>query len=227
LLRELGETPFGGWIRLLYGHPRHVTDELLAAMAEVPAALPYLDIPLQHASSQVLRSMGRTGSKQESLALVSNIRRNLPGAAIRSTFIVGFPGETEADFEELLEFLQESELDRASAFRYWEEEGTRAALLPDQVADEDRNERLARLLEVQEHVSLAVNQRLVGRRLEVLVESAVDGMAVGRSYRDAPEVDAEVKILPSPGQPQSPPLGEFVSVRITRAEVHDLEGVAG
>jgi ribosomal protein S12 methylthiotransferase len=171
--------------------------------------------------------MNRRGSRQEFLDLVANIRHNLPGVAIRTTFIVGFPGETEADFAGLLAFLQEAELDRVSAFRYWEEEGTAAATLPDQVPDEERDDRLARLLEVQEPISLVVNQRLVGRELRVLVESRVPGRLVGRSYRDAPEIDGEVKILAGPAELRHLPLGGFVQVRITRAEVHDLEGVVG
>ena len=227
LLRELGQVPFTGWLRVLYAHPQHVTDGLLRAMAQAPAVVPYLDIPLQHVSKAVLHRMNRRGSRQEFLDLVANIRRNLPGVAIRTTFIVGFPGETEADFAELLAFLQEAELDRVSAFRYWEEEGTAAATLPDQVPDEERDDRLARLLEVQEPISLVVNQRLVGRELRVLVESRAQGRLVGRSYRDAPEIDGEVKILAGPAELRHLPLGGFVQVRITRAEVHDLEGVVG
>jgi ribosomal protein S12 methylthiotransferase len=223
LLRRMGEVPFGGWVRLLYGHPRHVTDDLLQAMTEVPAVVPYLDIPLQHASRSVLQRMGRAGGRQEYLDLIANIRGHLPSVALRTTFIVGFPGETEADFAELLEFVEAARLDRVSAFRYWEEEGTPAAALPDQVPEEDREERLARLLEVQEPISLTANQHLVGQRLRVLAESRVEGLLVGRSYRDAPEVDGEVKIRASRAVLAQAPLGRFVEVRVTRAEVHDLE----
>lgn len=227
LLREMGEVPYEGWLRLLYGHPTHLTEELLQTMAEVPAVVPYLDLPLQHVSTSVLKNMGRRGGKQEYLDLVAKVRRILPGAALRTTFIVGFPGETEADFEELLDFLAEARLDRVSAFRYWEEEGTRAALLPGAVPDEERDDRLARLLEAQEPLSLAANEAFVGQTLRVLVERKVDRVLVGRSYRDAPEIDGEVKILATPAELEHPPLGQFVEVRITRAEVHDLEGVTG
>lgn len=222
LLRRLGEVPYGGWVRLLYGYPNQVTDDLLRAMAEVPAVVPYLDLPLQHVSQPVLRRMGRSGGREEYLALVRNIRAVLPQAALRTTFIVGFPGETEADFAALLDFLAEAQLDRVSAFRYWAEEGTRAASLPDQVPEEDRDERLARLLEAQENLSLERNEQFVGQQLTVLVESRRERFLVGRSYRDAPEVDGEVKFQAPPALLEQPPLGQFVKVRVTRAEVHDL-----
>ena len=227
LLRGMGEEAFEGWIRVLYGHPQHVTRELLETMADVRAVVPYLDIPLQHVSTNVLRRMSRAGGRQEYLDLVANIRENLPDVALRTTFIVGFPGETEADFAELLDFLQEAALDRVSAFRYWEEGGTRAAGLADQVPDEERDERLARLLELQEPISLAANQGLVGRQLQVLVESRVDDLLVGRSYRDAPEIDGEVKVRGERSTLAQVPLGDFVEVRVTRAEVHDVEAELG
>lgn len=223
LLRAMGERSFDGWIRVLYGHPQHVTDQLLDAMAEVPAVVPYLDIPLQHVSAPVLRRMGRAGGRQEYLELLTNIRQKLPGVALRTTFIVGFPGESEADFAELLEFLEEARLDRVSAFRYWDERGTPAASLPDPVPEDEREERLARLLEVQEPISRAANERLVGQRLRVLVESRVEQLLVGRSYRDAPEVDGEVKVRADRHALLQVSPGDLVEVRVTRAEVHDLE----
>jgi ribosomal protein S12 methylthiotransferase len=192
-------------------------------MAEVPAVVPYLDIPLQHVSAPVLRRMGRAGGRQEYLELLTNIRQKLPGVALRTTFIVGFPGESEADFAELLEFLEEARLDRVSAFRYWDERGTPAASLPDPVPEDEREERLARLLEVQEPISRAANERLVGQRLRVLVESRVEQLLVGRSYRDAPEVDGEVKVRADRHALLQVSPGDLVEVRVTRAEVHDLE----
>jgi ribosomal protein S12 methylthiotransferase len=221
LLYSLGEVAYEGWLRLLYLHPQHVTDRLWQAMRDVPAVVPYVDIPLQHASEAVLRRMGRRGSKQEYLGLVGNIRAWMPDAALRTTVITGFPGETDAEFEELLSFLEEAALDRVSVFRYWPEEGTRAAELPGQLPDEVRDERLAQVMLVQEMISLERNQALVGQVLKVLVEEKVEQVWKGRSTRDAPEVDGEVKIL---GAGDLCP-GEFAKVRITRAEVHDLEGV--
>jgi ribosomal protein S12 methylthiotransferase len=146
----------------------------------------------------------------------------MPDAAIRTTFMTGFPQETEGDFEVLLDFLEEARLDRVSAFRYWPEDGTPAAALPNHIPDEVRDERLARLLALQEMVSLDVNSCLVGKRFSVLLEGEVEGVWKGRSYRDAPEVDGEIKILVGAEGPFPGP-GRFVEVEITRAEVHDLE----
>lgn len=199
-----------------------MTDRLLETMARVPAVVHYVDLPLQHVSKNVLFRMGRRGTKQEIVALVENIRRILPDAAIRTTFITGFPHETEGDFEAVLEFLQEARLDRVSAFRFWPEMGTPAASMPNQIPEEVGDERLGRLMELQEHISLDVNQEFVGKRLQVLVEEYVDGIWKGRSYRDAPEVDGEVKIVGQTAESLTP--GTFVQVQITRAEVHDLEG---
>jgi ribosomal protein S12 methylthiotransferase len=222
LLRELGEVPFDGWLRVMYMHPEHVTDDLLATMAATPQVVPYLDLPLQHVAKNVLFRMGRKGTKEECLALVRRVRDAMPDAALRTTFMTGFPQETEGDFEALLDFLDEARLDRVSAFRYWAEEGTPAAQMPNQIPEEVRDERLARLLAAQEMISLEVNQRFVGQRLRVLVEECVEGVFKGRSYRDAPEVDGEVKIVGAPAGALS--VGEFAEVEITRAEVHDLEG---
>lgn len=221
LLRELGSLPYDGWLRVMYLHPAHVNPALLDIMATAPAVVPYLDLPLQHAAPAVLRGMGRPGSPEAYLDLLGQVRERLPGAAIRTTFIVGFPGETEADFETLLAFVRAARFDRLSAFRYWPEEGTPAAALPDQVPLEVGEERLAALMDVQEDLSLALNQRLIGQRLRVLVEETRPEGALGRSYRDAPEVDGQVKIAAAPGL--SP--GEFVEVEITEAETHDLVGV--
>jgi ribosomal protein S12 methylthiotransferase len=226
LLSRLGEIPFTGWLRLLYLHPAHVTERLLQTMAATPGVLPYLDLPLQHAAGSVLQRMGRAGNKQDYLQLVAKIRSELPGAALRSTFITGFPGETEEEFAELLAFLQEARLDRVSAFRYWPEEGTRAANLPGAVPEEVAEERWAQLMQLQENLSLEANEQLVGRRLQVLVEERREQLWVGRSYRDAPEVDGEVKIEVAGGVGQEELGGRFLDVQITRAEVHDLLGTA-
>lgn len=222
LLRQLAEVPFDGWIRVMYMHAEHIGSKLLDTMAAFPALIHYLDVPLQHVSKSVLYRMGRKGDPDTYIDLVHRIRRAMPDAAIRTTFMTGFPQETETDFEILLHFLQEARLDRVSGFRYWPEEGTPAAVLPNQIPDEVRDERLARMLAVQETISLEVNRQFVGRRLRVLVEEEVEGIWKGRSYRDAPEVDGEVKIIVPPGATLS--AGQFVDVEITRAEVHDLEG---
>lgn len=222
LLAGLGEVPFDGWIRLLYMHPEHVTSKLLATMAKLPQFVHYVDLPLQHVAKNVLSRMGRRGSREETLNLIANIRAAMPEAAIRTTFMVGFPQETESDFEALLDFLQEARLDRVSAFRFWPEEGTPAATMVNQIPEEIGDDRLARLMALQEGISLQANQRLVGKTLKVLLEESVEGIWKGRSYRDAPEVDGEVKVL-AQGRTDLA-AGMFLNVKITRAEVHDLEG---
>ncbi|MEN6547254.1 MAG: MiaB/RimO family radical SAM methylthiotransferase, partial [Armatimonadia bacterium] len=222
LLQTMGEVPYAGWIRLLYMHPEHVSDKLLEAIAALPQVVHYVDLPLQHVSKNILYRMGRRGDKQQCLALINMIRSILPDAAIRTTFMTGFPQETEGDFEAMLEFIQEARLDRVSAFRFWPEEGTPAATMVNQIPEEVRDDRLARLMELQEMISLDVNRKLEGQILQVLVEEYVAPVWKGRSYRDAPEVDGEVKIVGL--GPQSLTSGSFVLVKITRAEVHDLEG---
>jgi ribosomal protein S12 methylthiotransferase len=224
LLEKLGAVPYDGWIRVMYLHAEHVSDALLETMAAIPQVIHYLDIPLQHVSKGVLYRMGRRGTKEDSLQLVRNIRRVMPDAALRTTFMTGFPQETEGEFEALLEFVQEAKLDRVSAFRFWPEDGTMAAGMPAQIPEEVRDERLARLLALQESISLEVNRGFVGKRLQVLLEGQVEGLWRGRSYRDAPEVDGEVKVIVPEASTVAAAPGEFVQVQITRAEVHDLEG---
>lgn len=223
LLTALGEVPFDGWIRVLYMHPEHLTQALIDRMASLPQVVHYVDLPLQHVSKAVLYRMGRRGTKEEILHLIANIRAAMPDVAIRTTFMTGFPQETEGDFEALLNFLQEAHLDRVSAFRFWPEEGTPAASMVNQVPEDVGDDRLARLMALQEGISLQVNQQLVGKTLRVLLEESVEGIWKGRSYRDAPEVDGEVKVL-AQGRTDLA-AGMFLDVKITRAEVHDLEGV--
>ena len=164
---------------------------------------------------------GRAGDEGQYLGLVKKIRKVIPGAAIRTTFIVGFPGETEADFVKLLEFIEVAKLDRVSVFRYWPEEGTRAAALPGHVPIEEADERLDAILLAQEGISLAVNKGFQGRTTRVLIEKELrkGKLWAGRSYRDATEVDGEVKV-----EGEGLELGRFVEVEITGAEVHDLKG---
>jgi ribosomal protein S12 methylthiotransferase len=220
LLRQLGDVEFDGWIRLLYGHPYRVDRDLIEAVADVPAVVKYIDIPMQHASPAILEAMARPEGAEGNLELIRRIRARIPEAAIRSTFLVGFPGESEADFECLLDFVRAAEIDRVTTFVFSPEEGTPAAEMPDQVPLEVAEERAALLMAEQEPVSLRVNQRFVGRRMRVLVEERRGrDLMVGRTYRDAPEVDGEVLLTGTRA-----PVGEFVEVRITQAHAHDLEG---
>lgn len=226
LLRRMSSVAFDGWVRLLYTYPSEVTPALLDEMAGFGAMVPYIDVPLQHASGRVLRAMGRAGDAESYLQLLASARAVMPDIAIRTTFIVGFPGETQDDFDRLLDFVEAAELDRLSAFVYCPEPGTPAAELPDQVDFAEAMERLDTLMRTQEALSLRRNQAFVGRRLRVLLERKASDRDVwfGRSYRDAPEIDCEVKVDTSAGTHQPRP-GEFIHVRVTRAEVHDLNAV--
>ncbi len=223
LLRSLDLGGWDGWLRLQYLHPGGITPDLLEAMASVPQIVPYFDLPLQHADQAILRSMGRRGDAESYLRMLGQIREALPGAAIRTTFIVGYPGETQERFETLMRFVEEARLDRLSAFRYWDEPGTRAAELPEQVPGDEALDRLEALMLLQADISLEINRGFIGAPMRVLVEREDEetGQPVGRSYRDAPHVDGEVII-----EGKAPEPGSFVTVRIAEAEEHDLRGVA-
>ncbi len=223
LLGLLAPVAFDGWVRLMYAHPGGVDEELLKAMADFPAMVPYLDIPWQHASPGILRVMRRPGNADEYLRLLDAARSIMPGLAVRTTFIVGFPGETDEDFQCLLDFVTEARCDRLSAFAYCPEAGTVAAEMPDQVPLREALDRLEALMRCQEGISLENNAALVGKRMRVLVErKAAEGeLWFARSYRDAPEVDCEVKIATAQEDTQ-PRIGQFAEVAITGAEIYDL-----
>ncbi|WP_117236760.1 30S ribosomal protein S12 methylthiotransferase RimO [Thermus sediminis] len=219
LLENLAE--LGVWIRLHYVYPYPHVAQLLPLMAQ-GKVLPYLDVPLQHASERILRLMRRPGGYESHLKTLRAWREVVPELALRSTFIVGFPGETEEDFRLLLGFLEEARLDRVGAFAYSPVEGAEANLLPDPIPEEVKAERLARLMEVQSRVSLEKNRGFVGRTLEVLVDDLPEpGLAVGRSYRDSPGIDGVVYVR-TDGTVR---VGERIRARITRADTHDLFGV--
>ncbi|MGC8875726.1 30S ribosomal protein S12 methylthiotransferase RimO [Thermus sp.] len=219
LLAHMAE--LGAWIRLHYVYPYPHVKDLLPLMAE-GKVLPYLDVPLQHASERILRLMRRPGGYHSHLKTLKAWREAVPELALRSTFIVGFPGEREEDFQMLLDFLEEAELDRVGVFAYSPVEGAEANRLPDPVPEEVKEERKARLLELQARVSLRKNQRLVGKTLEVLVDELPEpGLAVGRTYRDSPGIDGVVYVE-TDGTVR---VGERIPVRITRAEAYDLFGV--
>lgn len=227
LLDRLDKQDFDGWIRIMYMYPSRVSEALIESIAGADAIVPYFDIPFQHVAPTVLRRMQRPGNAASYLQLINQIRGTIPEAALRTTFIVGFPGETEEDFELLLDFVQEAKFDRLAVFRYWPEEGTPAAELPDQVPVEVANTRQEELLRLQEDISLANNERFVGQRLRVLVERESeegDGW-VGRSYRDAPEIDGEVIVQAKDKHSTDIQVGDFVWTTIKEAQVHDLEGI--
>jgi ribosomal protein S12 methylthiotransferase len=215
LVRALGE--FGVWVRLHYVYPYPHVDDVIPLMAE-GRVLPYLDVPFQHASARILKLMKRPASAEDNLARIRVWRAACPEITIRSTFIAGFPGETEAEFEELLEFLEEAQLDRVGCFAYSPVEGAKANALPDPVPEELRQERRARFMQVQAGISARRLQAKVGRRLQVLVDANGKGGAVARSSADAPEIDGVVRIRD--GQRLKP--GDFAQVVVEAADEHDL-----
>jgi len=215
LARALGG--LGAWVRLHYVYPYPHVDEVIPLMAE-GKLLPYLDVPFQHASPRILKLMKRPASAENNLARIRRWREMCPDITIRSTFIAGFPGETEAEFEELLRFLEEAELDRVGCFAYSPVAGAAANALPGPLPEEVREERRARFMQLQEKISTRRLQRKIGKTLTVLVDEAGPGGAVARSSADAPEIDGVVHVAPVPGQKA----GEFARVRVTRADAHDL-----
>jgi ribosomal protein S12 methylthiotransferase len=207
------------WMRIMYAYPGYVTDRLIEVMANSPQIVPYLDIPLQHAHPDTLRRMKRPANMKWVYRTLEKMRAAMPDLAIRTTFIVGYPGETESEFQTLLDFVQEIRFDRVGTFLFSFEPGTASECLGDPVAPEVKQERYDRLMTLQQKISLERNLSFMGKTLDVLFEGAGDGLSVGRSYRDAPEIDGLVIVE---GQA---PLGELSPVRITGAMDYDLSGV--
>jgi ribosomal protein S12 methylthiotransferase len=214
----LDATPDLRWLRLMYAYPGRVSRRLVEVLAGDGRVCHYLDLPLQHAHPDVLRRMKRPADVDRSRQLVGDLRAAMPDAALRTSFIVGYPGETEAEFEALLDFAAEVRFDRVGVFLYSPEEETAAASLPDPIAEGVKVERYERLMALQQGISLGINQAQVGRWLDVLIEGQGDGLSVGRSYRDAPEIDGLVLL------PGDIPAGEMVPVLITQATEYDLIG---
>lgn len=208
------------WIRILYAFPGYVTDRLIEVMATRPQVLPYLDIPLQHAHPATLTRMRRPANTNWVHATIAKMRAALPALAIRTTFIVGYPGETEEEFQALLDFVAEIRFDRLGTFQFSFEPGTTSAALGDPLSAEVKEERYHRLMTLQQGISLQVNQSFVGQTLDVLIEGRDKGVALGRSYRDAPEIDGLVLVE---GKAET---GSIVPVKITGAMAYDLSGVA-
>ncbi|MFN2131775.1 MAG: 30S ribosomal protein S12 methylthiotransferase RimO [Anaerolineae bacterium] len=218
------------WIRILYAYPQHISERLVETMASHPQICHYLDLPLQHAHPDTLRRMGRSGNIARVGQLIDDLREAMPDIALRTTFIVGYPGETEREFRALEAFMQEAAFDKVGVFTYSPEVGTRAYELPDRVPEAIAEERYRRLMELQQPISLARNEAQIGRILDVLVEGegeveyndAAPGEAaqitIGRSYRDAPEIDGLVLIE------DTTEVGQIVPVEITGALEYDLVG---
>jgi ribosomal protein S12 methylthiotransferase len=222
LLLELLASTEIPWIRLLYLHPARVQKELLFLMTENPRIVPYLDIPFQHVSDRILQLMNRPYSKNQIIQLMDKIRATVPGAALRTTMMVGFPGETEGDMTEMTDFLQQHHFEHLGVFAYANEEGCKAASFPDQVPEEVKEERLRKIMELQAEISFAALQRHIGRVEEVLVEGLSkesDLLLEGRTRHQAPEIDGCVYITQGTAEP-----GAIVSVTITEAHTYDLVG---
>jgi ribosomal protein S12 methylthiotransferase len=219
LLEKLvAEAPAIDWLRIMYAYPGYVTDRLIEVMAEHKQIVPYLDMPLQHAHPDALRRMRRPANIDWVYSTLEKMRRTLPDLALRTTFIVGYPGETEQEFQTLLDFLEEIRFDRAGAFQFSFEPGTASEPLGDPVPAEVKQERYDRLMQVQQPISLERNQAQVGKTLDVLIEGRGDGISLGRSYRDAPEIDGMVIVE------DELEVGSLLPVRITGAMAYDLAG---
>ncbi len=226
LVQALGDLaePYGAWVRLHYVYPYPSVDEVIPLMA-TGKALPYLDVPFQHSHPDVLKRMKRPASGEKNLERIQRWREACPEIVIRSTFIAGFPGETEAEFEHLLEFMREAQIDRAGCFAYSPVEGAAANDIPGMLALELREERRARFMAVAEEVSAARLQRRLGATMQVLVDSAPalgKKGGVGRSYADAPEIDGRVLLLPPEKISKTLKVGEFTKARIVATQGHDL-----
>ncbi|MCX7790125.1 MAG: 30S ribosomal protein S12 methylthiotransferase RimO [Chloroflexaceae bacterium] len=225
LLDELCQMlPDQVWVRLMYAYPHGISERLIEVMATRPQIVKYLDMPLQHAHPATLRRMRRPPDTERTLALIEALRAAMPDIALRSTFIVGFPGETLEEFRALLAFLERAQLDRVGAFRYSREPGTPAADLPDQVRPQVIEKRWHTLMQLQQGISRARTAHWLGRTLQVLIEgqgAADDGrpLAIGRSFRDAPEIDGQVFVW------GEAPVGSFLTVRVTRTTDYDLWAV--
>lgn len=222
LLKRLSAVDGLAWLRILYAYPTHFTDSLIETMASQEKICRYLDIPLQHADDAILQAMNRRGSSQDILHLIDKLRKNIPGLTLRTSFIVGFPGETEQQFQNLVDFVKTVRFDRIGVFTYSLEEGTAAAGLPGQVPDEVKEARKDFLLNIQQDISLAKNKEKIGKTFSALIEgkeSSSPEVYYGRTQADAPEVDGTVLVS---GQGLSS--GDIVSVKITHAYEYDLIG---
>lgn len=224
LLRELEQIKGIEWIRILYVYPMYLTEELLQTLASAQKIIPYLDMPLQHINDVMLRRMSRKVTRAETEELVRKLRAAVPGLSLRTTFIVGFPGETEEQFAELCDFVRDTRFERAGVFTYSLEPGTPAEKLPEQIPEAVKEDRRNRLMQVQQGVAFAWSQQQIGQEMEVLIDTPdpeVPGMYLGRSHADAPEIDGTVRVKGKRLQP-----GDLVRTKITGADGYDLLGRA-
>ena len=222
LLRELCKISGLRWIRILYCYPEEITDELIQVIKEEDKICNYLDLPIQHASDGILKRMGRRTSKEQLVEIIGKLRKEIPDIAIRTTLITGFPGETQEQHEELMEFVDEMEFDRLGVFTYSPEEDTPAAEMPDQIPEDVKEDRQAELMELQQEIAFDLAEEMIGREVLVMIEGKVadENAYVGRTYKDAPNVDGLI-FVESEEELMS---GDFARVRITGALEYDLMG---
>ncbi len=220
LLKELAAIEGIEWIRLLYSYPDEFSDELIDTIAEEEKICKYLDIPIQHASNGILKKMARRSSKEKILELIGKLRTSMPDIVLRTSLIVGFPGETEKDFKELYDFVSEVKFNRLGVFTYSREEDTAAHDFPNQVEEEVKQERLEKIMLLQKDISQENNRKLIGRTIKVLIEGFSEGKYFGRSYMDAPEIDGKVYFKSS--KDLIP--GDFCNVTVKQAYEYDLVG---
>lgn len=223
LLKELNKIESLKWIRVMYCYPNNFTDELIETFASLDKVCKYVDLPLQHASNRLLASMNRYDTREEVETLLAKLRKRIPGIVIRTTFIVGFPGETDADFEELKEFVEQQRFENAGVFAYSQEEGTVAGAMPNQIPDEIKQERYHELMALQAQISEEIHKDTEGQTLEVLIEGIEEdgsGLHYGRSYREAPDIDGLV-FIENPGDIKP---GCFVKVNILQGFTYESVG---
>ena len=221
LLKDLNDLEGIEWIRVMYCYPNNFTDELIEAFATLPKVCKYVDLPLQHASNSLLASMNRYDTKEQVEALLKKLRTSIPGIVIRTTFIVGFPGETEADFEELKEFVAAQRFENAGVFKYSQEEGTVAGAMPNQIPEEIKENRYHELMALQAEISEELHQDLEGKELDVVIEGFDEenpSLAVARSYREAPDIDGSIFVENT----DNLHIGVFAKVRILQGFTYEL-----
>ena len=223
LLRRLARLKSGvKWIRILYTHPAHYSDELISVVKDEAKVCKYLDLPVQHISDSVLKAMNRRTTRKEITALIKKLKKNIPGLVLRTSVIVGFPGESEKDFKELLSFVRDTGFDRLGAFIYSKEEGTKAARLESHISEEAKKERFGILMDLQRGISENINRSFLGKRIKVLIDEKISseaGRSLGRTQGDAPEIDGTVYV-----SGKSIKTGEFCSVKVRDALEYDLVG---
>ena len=222
LLRELCKISGIRWIRILYCYPEEITDELIQVMKEEPKICHYLDLPIQHASDAILKKMGRRTSKQQLIDTITKLRKEIPDIALRTTLITGFPGETQEQHEEVMEFVDEMEFERLGVFTYSPEEDTPAATMPDQIDEEVKEDRQADIMELQQEIVFDQAEDMIGKEVLVMIEGKVadENAYVGRTYRDAPNVDGLIFV----NTDEELMTGDFAKVKVTGAAEYDLIG---